>query len=315
VASESGGGAALCRQPENPRQQTDDPRPEPFEPTGAPTVDVPGTGEMEIDPSIIAPDMDGVPDFLRGKEVKLSDLKKAIDKILGKGKKEPKGAPPGWCEKLGMERGEFPPVEGLCCKKFKRTLRDCCKSTRMDTFENRCCGPREVLIQGRCITPRLAPPPKDPVPPPKPKPAQDKAPAPAAVPVSTVVLFEQDKPGTAAKDEASLRKSLTADGSKSFDLLAKQLKENPSFKVQLIGKASSEGTPGYNAGLAGRRAQSVADVLVAMGVDRSRITEPPDGGSACAKVEDGIHNCGEEGASAKTDPNDRQVRAQVFAAP
>jgi hypothetical protein len=317
AAGREGSAAAVRRQPEdNPRQPKDDPRPEPFEPTGAPTVDVPGQGEMEIDPVVIAPDVDGVPDFLRGKEVKLSDLKKALDKALGKDKKQSKGAPPGFCEGFRMERGEFPPVEGLCCPKFKRDPKVCCKSTNIDTFEARCCRPNEVPIHGKCFTPKPAPPlPPTKVPKPQPKPKPDPTPAPAPVPVSTTVFFEFNEPGTAAKDEASLRKSLTSEGSKNFDLLVKELKDNPAFKVQLAGRASSEGPAWYNVGLAGRRARLVADVLVSLGIDRSRITEPADGGSGCKKVEDGIHNCGEAGAAEKTDPNDRQVRAQVFAGP
>jgi OmpA family len=172
---------------------------------------------------------------------------------------------------------------------------------------------RPFAIQGRCITPQPVPLPVKKVPTPQPQPAP--GPTPKAVPVSTVVFFEQNKPGTAAKDEEGLRKSLTSEGSKNFDLLAKELKDNPTFKVQLAGKASSEGPTWYNLGLAGRRARLVADVLVGMGIDRSRISEPPDGGSECKKVEEGIHNCGEAGAAAKTDPNDRQVRAQVFTVP
>jgi hypothetical protein len=314
-ASRAPTGAALRRQPtdDNPRKPPEE-KPEPFDPTGAPTVDIPGLGEMEVNPTVIAPDMEGVPDFMRGKEVKLSDLRKALDALgLGKGKKEPKGAPKGWCEQFQMERGEFPPVEGLCCPKHVRDPLQCCKSTRMDTFAARCCGPMEVLIQGRCVTPKPVPLPPKKMPTPKPPPAP--APAPAPVPVSTVVFFEFDKPGTGAKDEEGLRKGLTSEGATNFDALAKELKDNPTFKVELTGKASSEGPPWYNLGLAGRRARLVADVLVAMGVDRSRITEPPDGGSECKKVEDGIHNCGETGASSKKDPNDRQVRAQVFTTP
>lgn len=317
LTAAAAGGTAVRRQPDdNPRQKTDDPRPEPFDPTGAPTVDIPGVGEMEVNPSVIAPDMDGVPDFMRGKEVKLSDLRKVLDAIgLGRKKRDPKGEPKGFCEQFQMERGEKGAVEGLCCPKFKRDPRVCCKSTNMDVFQHRCCGTNEVAIGGKCIAPKVVPGPLPNPPGPKPKPQPQPAPAPAPVPVSTVVYFEQDKPGAAAKGEEGLRKSLTADGAKGLDLLVKELKENPTFKVQLTGKASSEGTPGYNLGLAGRRARLLADVLVAMGVDRSRITEPKDGGSECKKEEDGIHNCGETGAAKDPSANDRQVAAKVFAEP
>jgi hypothetical protein len=315
AGSRVGSPAAVRRQEENPRRPPEE-RPEPFEATGAPTVDIPGIGEMEINPTVIGPDIEGVPDFLRGKEVKLSDLRKALDALgLGKRKKAQKGEPTGFCEKFQMERAESGAVEGLCCPKFVRDPRKCCKSTNMDVHQTRCCGPTEVAIGGRCITPQPAPAPgptkKQTTPAPKPPPA----PAPVPVPVSTVLLFEQNQPGTASKDEEGLRKGLTSEGSKQLDMLAKELKDNPTFKVQLTGKASSEGPPWYNLGLAGRRAHLVADVLVGMGVDRSRITEPPDGGSECKKLEDGIHNCGETGASKEIEPNDRQVRAQVFTVP
>src|SRR5262249_53685479 len=311
----TGSAAAVRRQPtDNPRQPKDDPRPEPYEPSGAPTVDVPGQGKMEVDPVVIVPDVDGVPEPLRGKEIKLTDLPKALEAVAwAKAKKDRKGERPGLGEVFQMEGGESPPVEGLCCPKHIRDPQKCCKSTNMDLTQTRCCLPTEVAIGGKCITPKPVPLPPKKFPTPQPKPTPQPAPAP--VPVSTTVFLELDKPGTGAKEEESLRKSLTSEGSKNFDALVKELKDNPTFKVQLTGKASSEGPPWYNLGLAGRRARLVADVLVAMGIDRARITEPPDGGSECKKVEDGIHNCGETGAAAKTDPNARQVRAQVFTAP
>src|SRR5262249_5291201 len=55
----TGSAAAVRRQPtDTPRQPKDDPRPEPYEPSGAPTVDVPGQGKMEVDPVVIVPDVD-----------------------------------------------------------------------------------------------------------------------------------------------------------------------------------------------------------------------------------------------------------------
>ena len=258
----------------------------------------------QLDPAIIVPDIEGVPEFLRGQEIKLSDLQKALDALPGRSK--PKGGA-GFCERFNMEE-----VKGLCCPKFVREPDKCCSHRRMDILQERCCTSEEVQVQGRCIKPKRAP---VVVPLPKSEPAPDPAPTPApksAVPVSTTIFFNFDQPESGNTGKKSLRASATSDGATNFDQLVQHLKDNPSFKVQLTGKASSEGTPAYNRKLGERRARLVAEELAIRGVDRSRIADPPNAANGCAVVEDGIRNCGESGVSAKADVSDRQVHAQVF---
>lgn len=258
----------------------------------------------QLDPAITVPDIEGIPEFLRGQEMKLSDLQKALDALPGRSK--PKGLA-GFCERFNMEE-----AKGLCCPKFVREPDKCCSHRRMDLFQGRCCTSEEVQVQGRCIKPKRAP---VVVPLPKSEPAPDPAPTPApkaAVPVSTTIFFNFDQPESGNTGKKSLHASATSDGATNFDQLVQHLKDNLSFKAQLTGKASSEGTAAYNRELGERRARLVAEELATRGVDRSRITDPPNAASGCAAVEDGIRNCGESGGSTKANVSDRQVHAQVF---
>jgi hypothetical protein len=110
-----------------------------------------------------------------------------------------------------------------------------------------------------------------------------------------------------AATESNLLLSLTAIGKSEWTGVLTDLKANPSWRFQLVGKASPEGPDTYNLDLGKRRVQLVAKALMENGVDRSRIVEvKPE----CTKVEAGIYTCGEAGA---TGPEDRQVKF-VFAA-
>jgi len=266
----------------------------------------------ELDPTVIAPDIPGVPDFLRGQELKLSDLRKALGALSGS---TSPSAGPDFCARFGMEEASSGQVKGQCCPKFVRDEAKCCGPKNMDLFQARCCTPEEINVQGRCLKPRSATGPK-------PAPQQERAPGPAPAPVPTpaapqpvpsVIFFGLERPQAGAKGEEALRKSLVPDSVKTFDQLFQQLKDNPSFKVQLTGKSSSDGLPEFNRELGERRVRLVAEVLTAKGLERSRIAEPPAAGPGCALVEDGIRNCGETGAATKPDPADRQVQAHVFA--
>jgi hypothetical protein len=132
----------------------------------------------------------------------------------------------------------------------------------------------------------------------------------AAPPGVLAVHFELDKPAVGlASSESTLLQSLTADGKGEWTSLLSQLRANPGWKFQLVGKASPEGPDTYNLDLGKRRAQLLAKVLADNGIDRSRIvTVTPE----CTAVETGIYTCGETNAKG---PDDRQVKVVFAAAP
>jgi outer membrane protein OmpA-like peptidoglycan-associated protein len=130
----------------------------------------------------------------------------------------------------------------------------------------------------------------------------------AAPPSGRPILhFNLDKPAAGTSGtESNLLLSLTPAGKSEWTSLVAQLKANPTWKFQLVGKASPEGPATYNLDLGKRRAQLVAKALMENGIDRSRIIEvAPE----CTKVESGIYTCGETDAAG---PEDRQVKF-VFA--
>jgi outer membrane protein OmpA-like peptidoglycan-associated protein len=57
-----------------------------------------------------------------------------------------------------------------------------------------------------------------------------------------------------------------------LDEVVQALKENKSFRVQVQGHSSAEGSPEHNQTLSEKRAQAVIDYLVAHGVDKERLT-------------------------------------------
>ncbi len=57
----------------------------------------------------------------------------------------------------------------------------------------------------------------------------------------------------------------------TLNQIAQVLREFPSTAIDIYGHTDSTGSPQYNQGLSERRAQSVADYLVAQGVDRVRL--------------------------------------------
>lgn len=101
----------------------------------------------------------------------------------------------------------------------------------------------------------------------------------------------------------------------SFDSIVAWLKRDPSFSVQLTGKASSEGAAEFNQKLGEYRARSMANALILKGISPARIMDPPGVPEPCAAVADGIHNCGATGAPSPKDEKDRQVRARLFVPP
>ena len=70
-----------------------------------------------------------------------------------------------------------------------------------------------------------------------------------------------------AVDDATVRPDLQRD----LRALAGNLQAYPNSTVQIVGHTDSDGDAAYNLGLSQRRAQSVANVLVAAGVSGSRL--------------------------------------------
>jgi outer membrane protein OmpA-like peptidoglycan-associated protein len=74
------------------------------------------------------------------------------------------------------------------------------------------------------------------------------------------IQFDRDSPLMGAASNAAL------------DEVAKTLQDNPGFRVQLEGHASSEGPAEHNQTLSEQRAQAVLDYLVSRGVAKERLT-------------------------------------------
>ena len=148
-----------------------------------------------------------------------------------------------------------------------------------------------------CVLPQVTPP----KPPPKPQPV---------VPTPVDIFFKLDRPQD-GETAASLTSATTAEGKANFDLLVTNLKADPTLKVQLVGRASPEGTEAYNVDLGARRARMVAEALKGAGISDARIADPPDGGlrSECQPIDPGLVTCGKAGA---TGARDREVMARVF---
>ncbi len=101
--------------------------------------------------------------------------------------------------------------------------------------------------------PRIAHAPPLPPPPPAPTPVKKKI-------VLRGVHFDFDKAGIRSDSVATLREA------------ANTLKENPSVHVVIEGHSDSQGTEDYNQRLSLRRAESVKDYLVKLGVAADRLT-------------------------------------------
>jgi len=319
AASATPGAASLEARPSarSPAVQRDDGD----KPAKKPLIPIPVFDEL--DPMVTVPDVKGVPDFMKGQTVKLSDVQKAIDIFSGKSDSGLDCAPG-----IGFERMKSGPFKGKCCTGTMRDEAHCCILSRIDQIQNRCCRPTEAGIQGRCVELPPAKPPSLPGPGPKQdKPPPVVPPPQLAIPVDVSVHFLYDRPGGSATapgagggkatKPAGDDSVLAPDGAAALDRLAGQLKDNPSFRVQLTGKASSEGPVNYNMDLGARRARYVAAALAARGIDRTRITAPPgaEKSPGCTDVDPGIVSCGETGASKEVDPADRQVYARVFRVP
>lgn len=154
----------------------------------------------------------------------------------------------------------------------------------------------------------LPPPaPVPPAPPPLPAPPSPGPPLPT-VPGTLRIHFNFDRPRPVG---SSIADSLDGPGHASLGILIGQLTSHPAQKVQLVGRASPEGAPGYNLDLGARRATMIAQALGAAGIVSSRFAATPAVPlvTGCRPVAPGIFTCGEAGA---TGPSDREVRAHLF---
>jgi hypothetical protein len=262
----------------------------------------------QLDPGVSVPNVPGVPGFLRGQTAHLSDVKKALDLLRGAGRKNPPDCKPF----IGFERAGMGEFAGKCCYGLMRSKENCCDYQDIALAENRCCtGPLEVIIDNHCvklslapITPSLpAPPPTTPTTPVPPVPPNQ------AVPVAVSVPFKLDKPAAGATGSAALQASMESGGPAALASVIATLKANPDLRVQLVGRASPEGTDDYNLALGARRASLVANAVVEGGAQAAQVDDPPanDLNTACQPVRKGVATCGRSGS---TGPADRQVLAR-----
>jgi hypothetical protein len=241
---------------------------------------------------------------------------------------EPKTlCPPGWRAATSKD------FEGQCCRGTIDNVSDCCTPDRIALLDFRCCGENEVVSDNHCKKSEPQPLPPDllcpfgprtllgecclppmvskglfcglrdvPHPtPPKPQPM---------LPRAIDILFKLDRPHE-GETAAALASATTTEGKASFDALATSLKADPGLKVQIVGRASPEGTEAYNLELGARRARLVAEAFKSAGISESQIADPPvaELRAECKPLGPGLVTCGEAGA---TGASDREVMARVF---
>jgi outer membrane protein OmpA-like peptidoglycan-associated protein len=222
----------------------------------------------EFDPAVIVPDIPGLPDFVKGQKVALSDLKKALDFLRGK----KKGASDSKqiCDLIpGMEIAELGKFTGQCCEKFKRDEDHCCDWRNLSIKNNRCCRKDEVLLpDNSCFKPERAPSPTT-VPP------LNKPPGATPFP-----RFELKIPpvrfGTIESttiDKFALNSATIPAGyDKQLDHLAALLKIYKNAEIHIEGYTDSSYTEEYNKTLSDKRADAVKKALVKRGVSTAKMT-------------------------------------------
>jgi len=127
--------------------------------------------------------------------------------------------------------------------------------------------------------PAYIPPPPPPPPPPVTAPPPPPPPPPAAAPVRRefVVYFDWD------------RSDLTAEAQSVVTQAANYAKSGRPTRVLVVGHADASGSAAYNVGLSNRRARTVADALVASGVNGGVISLDGKGETALARpTADGV---------------------------
>jgi outer membrane protein OmpA-like peptidoglycan-associated protein len=109
--------------------------------------------------------------------------------------------------------------------------------------------------------------------PPAPEPVAAAAPAPAPVPVAPA---EPAAPAPAAKQQFIVffdfdRATLTDEGKHIVEAAANAFKQDPNSQIQLTGYTDLSGTQRYNLELSRRRAETVRDYMVHLGVPQDSI--------------------------------------------
>ncbi len=217
----------------------------------------------QFDPAIIVPDIEGIPGFLRGRQVPLSTLRKVLDAIRG----ELPALSPGrdFCSTLlpGYETAQSGELTGLCCPGSRRDREVCCRPQDIGLMSFRCCTNDEVIVNGRCVRPQRAP-------------VQVAPPVPALPPIPRLELqMPRIRFGTVQSesiDHFTLNESsLPSGASEKLDRLASQLNLYREVEVHIDGHTDSSYTPEYNQRLSEQRAQAVRDALMQRGIEASRL--------------------------------------------
>jgi len=121
------------------------------------------------------------------------------------------------------------------------------------------------------------------------------------------VFFKKDVP----QPWDTLEQSLAEGGKDALELAIAIAHKHKDMTLQLSGNASSDKAPGdptYNKRLAKRRAQFVLAELMKRGIDKHRFqTFDAD----CDKIQEGVHNCGDEQSEAKSNEKDRNVEIKI----
>jgi outer membrane protein OmpA-like peptidoglycan-associated protein len=257
------GGAVLQRQPEGEKPKK-------------PLIPIPVFDEL--DPLVIAPDVPGVPSFVRGQSVKLSTLKSILDAARGDLPPIGKGGGDDFCARIlpGYQTAQSGAVKGMCCPGYRRDPEVCCDWRRLGVMSGRCCGPDEVVIQGKCVRPDRAPPPTPgpPTTPPTTGPAPTAVPRfPPLPPLRTglgPIRFGTIESGT-IDHFVTGRHEVPAEAATALDGLAAQIKLYREATVHVEGHTDSTDTEKRNQQLSDRRAAAVREELRKRGVDPARL--------------------------------------------
>lgn len=134
-------------------------------------------------------------------------------------------------------------------------------------------------IEAPYVAPPAPPPPPPPPPPPvvRPTPPAPPPPPPAPAARQFVVYFDWD------------RSDLTAEASAVVDQAAAYARSGRATRVLVVGHADTSGSAAYNVGLSNRRSRTVADALVARGVNGGVISLDGKGETQLARpTADGV---------------------------
>lgn len=221
----------------------------------------------EFDPAVMVPDVPGIPDFLKGQKVALSDLKKALDFL--RGKKKGGSDSKQICDLIpGMEIAELGKFVGQCCAKFKRDEEHCCTWRNLSLQDLRCCRKDEVLLpDNKCFKPQLAPPP-----------AQGTVQQPPTEDRFPRLELKVPKVRTGTIEGTSIDKfvlnsaAIPAGHEKELEHLAGLLKIYKDAEIHIEGHTDSSYTEEYNQTLSEKRAASVKNALVKLGVSTAKMT-------------------------------------------